>query len=121
MARMTIHHGSCHCGAIQFDVEIAQPIETLFECNCSRCRRVGWLLWFGPRGALRVTKGEGATATYLFHKKQLEHHFCQTCGIATFSFGEDPKRGATVALNARCLEDLDFYALPTQRFDGASH
>ena len=118
---MTTHHGSCHCGAIAFDVEIAEPIEKLYECNCSRCRRVGWLLWFGPRSAFRLTKGEGETRTYLFNKETLIHHFCSTCGIAPFSFGTDPKQGETVALNVRCLEDLDFYALPTERFDGASY
>jgi hypothetical protein len=117
---MTIQKGSCHCGTVRFEVDVATPIEKLMECNCSRCRRVGWLLWFGPRGALRITSSEGRTTTYRFHRNMLEHHFCPSCGIAPFSFGEDPKHGATVAVNVRCLEDLDFYELPVERFDGAS-
>src|SRR5690606_27848108 len=33
---------SCHCGAVQF--ELAHAPETVTECNCSFCRRVG-VLW----------------------------------------------------------------------------
>lgn len=116
----TTYHGRCHCGAIEFDVETGEPITKAMECNCSRCRRVGWLLWFGPRAALRITQGQSATSTYLFHKKQLVHHFCPTCGIAPFSFGDDPKHGPSVAVNVRCLEGLDIYSLPSERFDGAA-
>ncbi len=117
---MANYHGSCHCGAIQFDLEAPAPIDKLFECNCSRCRRGGFLFWFGPRGSIRITKGEGATKTYFFHKRTLEHHFCGDCGIAPFSFGDDPQNGPTVAVNVRCIEDFDFYALESTRFDGAS-
>jgi hypothetical protein len=37
-----MHHGSCHCGAVQF--ELTESPETLVDCNCSICRRIG-ALW----------------------------------------------------------------------------
>ncbi len=117
---MTTYLGSCHCGAIRFELD-AGAIDELYECNCSRCRRVGWLLWFGKRAALRLTTPESALSTYRFHKKLMDHHFCATCGIAPFSEADDPKTGErTVAVNARCLDDFDFYAVPSKRYDGAA-
>ena len=48
-----MQQGSCHCGKITFEVE-GEPSQVL-ECNCSHCSRKGYLLWFVPRGKLRIT------------------------------------------------------------------
>lgn len=48
----------------------------------------------------------------------LEHHFCPTCGIATHSEGESPQ-GPMVAINVRCLPEVDLAALKLVEFDGA--
>src|SRR3546814_1650111 len=39
--------GSCHCGAIRFEVDAEPPAEVV-ECNCSYCRRQGRKWWFLP-------------------------------------------------------------------------
>ncbi len=41
-----VHNGSCHCGKVTFSVE--GDIQQVMECNCSHCRRKGYLLWFIP-------------------------------------------------------------------------
>jgi hypothetical protein len=113
-----LHRGSCHCGRIAFTLEgeIAQAV----DCNCSLCRRRGGLLAFFPRDALRLETAEGDYATYRFNKHHIDHHFCRTCGIAPFSEGVDPRSGAkTVAVNVRCLPDLDLAAIAITPFDGA--
>jgi hypothetical protein len=43
------------------------------------------------------------------------------CGIAPFSEGTNPKTGeATVAVNVRCLPDVDLATLKVVPVDGAS-
>lgn len=41
------YQGACHCGKISFHVE--GDIDSLTDCNCSHCRKKGYLLWFVPR------------------------------------------------------------------------
>lgn len=113
--------GSCHCGRIAFELETGEPIAEAYDCNCSMCRRRGGLLWFGPREALRLATAEADVATYRFNRQQIEHHHCTACGIAPFSEGVDPRSGArTVAVNVRCLPDVDLAALRIVPVDGAS-
>lgn len=98
--------GSCHCGKVRFTVE-GEPAEAI-ECNCSHCRRKGYLLWFVPRGQLRVETGADALSTYHFNKHVIDHHFCPDCGCAPFAEGKAPDGSAVAAINVRCLEiDLD--------------
>src|SRR3546814_8047518 len=39
------YQGSCHCGAVSYTVEGDIP-DTAMSCNCSHCRRKGFLLTF---------------------------------------------------------------------------
>ncbi|MCB4859710.1 hypothetical protein K7W03_08860 [Sphingobium sp. PNB] len=39
--------GSCHCGAVTFTVAADAPSEAM-TCNCSHCRRKGFMLTFVP-------------------------------------------------------------------------
>ena len=41
------YEGSCHCGAVTYTVEGDIP-DTAMSCNCSHCRRKGFLLTFVP-------------------------------------------------------------------------
>ncbi len=112
------HQGSCHCGKIAYEVE--GNIEQVMECNCSHCSRKGYLLWFAPRSALRLKTPEADLSTYTFNKHVIEHQFCAECGCAPFGFGKDPKGQDTVAVNVRCLPDLDRSKLKVSSYDGKS-
>ncbi len=111
--------GSCHCGAIAFELE--GEVTEAIDCNCSLCRRRGGLLAFFPREALTLKTPESNLGTYTFNKHALQHHFCPTCGIAPFSEGVHPKTGAKMAaVNVRCLPEVDLAALQVKQVDGAS-
>lgn len=113
------HQGSCHCGAIAFELE--GEVTEAIDCNCSLCRRRGGLLAFFPREALTLKTPESNLGTYTFNKHALQHHFCPTCGIAPFSEGVHPKTGAKMAaVNVRCLPEVDLAALQVKQVDGAS-
>jgi hypothetical protein len=112
------HHGSCHCGRIKFDVE--GDITSATSCNCSICQRKGTLMWFVPRGALRLRTPDDNASTYLFNKHAIKHRFCPTCGIHPYGEGTAPSGEAIAAVNLRCIEGLDLHAIPVAHFDGRS-
>jgi hypothetical protein len=113
------YQGSCHCGAVRYEVTMAPPAKA-YACNCSICSRAGWLLAFTPADAFRLLAGEGALADYQFGKRHTHHLFCRTCGVRAFSRGADGSGKATVAVNLRCVSGLNAPSLPVETFDGAS-
>jgi len=111
--------GSCHCGAVRYEVTMAPP-DKAYQCNCSHCSRAGWLLTFVPADTFKLVSGEGQLQEYLFHKKHIHHQFCRTCGMHPFSRGDDKTGKATVAINLRCIPEIDPTKLPVQHVDGKS-
>ncbi|RAK56781.1 GFA family protein [Phenylobacterium deserti] len=109
--------GSCHCGAVTFTVEAEAPDQAI-SCNCSHCRRKGFLLAFYPATQVRVT-GEESLTEYRFNTHRLAHMFCRACGVQPFAQGAGPDGAATRAVNLRCVPAIDLDALSVQAFDGA--
>jgi hypothetical protein len=113
------YSGSCHCGAITFTVDGDPPAQAI-SCNCSHCRRKGFLLTFVPAEQFTLNSGEDSLTTYLFNKHQIRHRFCATCGAQPFAEGES--NGAAVrGINLRCVPDVDLDSLQIQKVDGASY
>lgn len=112
------YKGSCHCGQIAFEVE--GELEQVIECNCSICSKRGALLWFVPRGQLRLLTPESNLATYMFNKHKVQHRFCPTCGCAPYGEGIGPTGDAMAAINVRCLDDTNLSGLKILPFDGRS-
>ncbi|MGE0791345.1 MAG: GFA family protein [Sandaracinaceae bacterium] len=111
------HTGSCHCGAVRFEVDMS--LADAGACNCSICRRAGWVVKSVPPAAFTMLSGVGAETDYQFGKKTAHHPFCATCGVRTHSSwgeGDDMK----VMINLRCLDGVDADALEVRRWDGAS-
>jgi len=115
---MTTYTGSCHCGAVAFEVD--GEIDAALACNCSICARKGSLLWFVPRSSLRLKTPDEAAGSYTFNKHVIRHRYCRTCGIHTHGEAVDAQGHAGAAINLRCIEGLDLDAIPVQRFDGRS-
>lgn len=116
---MPILNGSCHCGAVEYTVELEGELENLRRCNCSLCRRKGALMASVPGDKLTVTKGEDKLTLYQWNLKIAKHYFCSVCGIYTF---HRPRSAPdTYGFNVGCLEDVDPYSftdVPVR--DGAS-
>lgn len=112
------HSGSCHCGAVRYEVELDLEGPGLV-CNCSMCRRSGSMLMFTAPDKFTLLSGESNLVDYVFHKHVIHHVFCKTCGIKPFARGKTP-RGEMVAINIRCLDDVDVFTQPTKQVDGKS-
>ena len=113
-----LYKGSCHCGAVAYEVE--GTIDSGLACNCSMCRRRASLLWFVPRDKLKINQGADTLSTYTFNHHVIKHRFCPTCGIHTFGEGIDPKGNAMAAINLNCLEDVELDKIPVHHYDGRS-
>jgi hypothetical protein len=109
----------CQCGAVRY--EVMADLDHTMTCNCSRCRRTGTVMSFVPSSQFRLVSDEGAMTEYLFNKHVIHHLFCSTCGIQSFSRGQMPDGTPMIAINCRCLDEVDVDALPpSQKFDGKS-
>jgi hypothetical protein len=112
---MPRYGGSCHCGAIEFEVD--GELQHVVDCNCSYCSRAGYLHWNVEPKQLRILRGGDAYHTYQFGTGTSKNHFCKTCGISPFRVPRsDPH---LIDINVRCLRGIDVAKLKIQRFDGA--
>lgn len=108
--------GSCHCGAIRF--EVAGRPTRVIDCDCSICRKTGFLHWIVGESQVRILDGAGAIATYRWGTGTARHHFCPTCGVAPLRRPRlDP---SSWSVNARCLDGIDLDALEREPCDGRS-
>lgn len=111
--------GSCHCGTVTFRVEEDVPAEAI-SCNCSHCRRKGFLLSFVPSSAFSIIDGDESLTDYYFNKHEIAHRFCSKCGCQPFGQGKGPGGVDMTAINLRCVPSIDLDNLTIQNVDGAS-
>jgi hypothetical protein len=110
--------GSCHCGAVTFHVDADPPVGAM-SCNCSHCRRKGFLLAFLPAETFTVTAGADRLTSYFFNKHVIRHRFCAVCGCETHAEGTGPGGVRTTAVNLRCVPSIDLDSLAIEKIDGA--
>ncbi len=95
-----IYQGSCHCGAVRFEVEAPDAVE-VENCNCSICAMTGFLHLIVPARNFRLLSSEESLTTYSFNTGVAKHKFCKTCGIKPFYIPRSNPDGIDV--NLRCL------------------
>ncbi|MDQ3334178.1 MAG: GFA family protein [Myxococcota bacterium] len=113
------YQGGCHCGAVRYHVDIDVDKGGM-TCNCSICSRGGTILSFVPAAAFELEKGEDQLVNYQFNKKHIDHLFCKTCGIKSFARGKGRDGAEMIAINIRCLDNVDLEKVPTKAVDGKS-
>ena len=119
MSETQTYTGGCHCGRVRY--EVTTTLQPVIACNCSICSKRGSLLAFAPLDQFAYTKGSDADLTvYQFNKHVINHMFCPVCGILPFARAIRPDGQPMVAINVRCLEDVDVSALEVKPFDGRS-
>jgi hypothetical protein len=111
---VTVHRGGCHCGRVRFEVDAPARVQAL-DCNCSICRRTGFLHLIVPLRAFRLLSGADALAEYTFGTGAAKHRFCRHCGIKAFYVPRSHPDGIDV--NVRCLDPGTVEALEIVPFD----
>ena len=115
-----VHTGSCHCGAVQFEVALPMGFEDPRRCSCSICSKHGAIVASVELDGLRVTKGEEKLTLYQFNTMTAKHYFCTYCGIYTHH--QRRSNPSQFAFNVACLDGIDPFELgdvPVQ--DGRNH
>lgn len=110
------HQGGCHCGKVRFEADL--NLSEALSCNCSICLKRGSLLEFQEADKFKLLSGEDSLTDYLFNKKVIHHMFCKTCGILPFGRADMPDGKKMVAINVRCVDDIDINKLKINHFDG---
>lgn len=112
---MTTHTGGCHCGRIRFEVDAPAAIEAT-ECNCSICRKSGFVHMFVSVDAFRLLRGEDDLIRYTFNTGIAKHLFCRHCGIKSFYIPRSHPDG--VSVNVNCLDPESIESIEITPFDG---
>ena len=113
---MPRYTGSCHCGAVKFEID--SVIDKVTQCNCSICSKKGILHHRVPPERFRLVAGDDKLVNYKFGTGIASHYFCSSCGIHTFTHPRSAPELFTV--NVRTLDDFDLaLAAPAVfEFDG---
>jgi hypothetical protein len=112
--------GKCHCGAVQFEVELSDGFNTVRRCTCSYCRMRGAVAVSAALGGLHIVQGEDKLTRYRFNTGQAQHFFCSQCGIYTHH--QRRSNPNQYGVNVACLEGVspfDFAQVPVM--DGMQH
>ncbi|MGE7367843.1 GFA family protein [Neorhizobium sp. NPDC001467] len=110
--------GGCQCGALSFEADA--DLDKMVTCNCPHCQHLGAVLAFTPRAVFSLKSGEENLTEYRFNSKKLQHLFCKTRGIRSFSYGNASDGAEMVALDVNCLEGVNPRALTSFHHDGAA-
>lgn len=111
---------TCHCGAVELSIVLAEGIEHAARCDCSFCRRRQAANVSVKVGDLTVVRGAEALTLYQWGTKTAKHYFCSVCGIYT----HHQRRSDTgeFGVNIGCIEGVnpsDLADIPWH--DGVNH
>ena len=115
-----IFRSTCHCGAVELELNLPNGLEELRRCDCSMCRRRGAIVASVTLDNLTVVKGADKLSLYQFNTMVAKHFFCSVCGIYTHH--QRRSNPHLYGFNVACVEGVDPYALgEIPVMDGLNH
>jgi hypothetical protein len=111
---MPLYRGSCHCGAVQFEIDT--EITELTMCDCSLCSKKNALMCTAHESRFKLLAGEDKLALYTWNTGAARHYFCSVCGI--YPFHKKRSMPDHYGINVRCLEGFDPSTVPLRQADG---
>ncbi|KAM0413963.1 hypothetical protein ACHAPD_007205 [Fusarium lateritium] len=126
------YEAGCHCGYIGLSVTLSPPLpeHEVISCNCSICRRGGYLLVCQTSinfDSIEDTSHEKVTwhngsdkrvGRYMFNTKTRDHMFCPKCG-ASIGIDYEKKRpeNPLYGISVRQFNNIDLDSLRYKKFD----
>jgi hypothetical protein len=117
---ITQAQGSCHCGAVRFQVRLSEGLRSARRCNCSYCRMRGAIAVTARIEDIEIIAGAEALTLYQFNTMAAKHYFCSKCGVYTHH--QRRSNPDQYGVNAACLSGVspfDFAEMPVN--DGVAH
>tara|TARA_B100001175_G_scaffold317073_1_gene332755 strand:- start:1462 stop:1827 length:366 start_codon:yes stop_codon:yes gene_type:complete len=112
---------TCHCGGVEAKVRLPENgFEKLIRCNCSICKRKGFIMSFVGPDDLDIIKGKDLIKIYQFHSKTAKHFFCSKCGIHTHA---NPRSNPKIYMvNIACIDEVNPFEFKNINVnDGENH
>ena len=112
---------TCHCGGVEIDVKLPESgFEKLIRCNCSLCKRKGYIMTMVGPDDVKIVKGQEILKLYQYHTKTAKHYFCSNCGIHTHT---NPRINPKIySVNVACIEGVKPFEFKNVVVnDGANH
>ncbi|MCW8925673.1 MAG: GFA family protein [Xanthomonadales bacterium] len=88
----------------------------MHRCNCSVCRKTGYLHLIVEAEQFKLLSGEAGLTEYRFHTGVARHLFCAHCGIKSFYVPRSHPDAYSVNLN--CVVLPDAITVAVEDFDG---
>lgn len=114
------HKATCHCGAVELELDLPNGIVDARRCDCSMCRRRGAIVASVPLSGIKIVKGTEFLKLYQFNTFTAKHYFCANCGIYTHH--QRRSNPEQYGYNVACLDGVnpfDLRNVPTN--DGVNH
>lgn len=111
---MPLYRGSCHCGAVQFEIET--EITDLYTCDCSLCSKKNALMTTVHEDKFKLLAGDDALTLYQWNTRIARHFFCSVCGI--YPFHKKRSMPDHYGVNVRCLGGFDPSTVAVRKADG---
>ena len=115
-----VHRASCHCGAVELELQLPDGVVDPRRCDCSICRRKGAVVASVPLDGLRVVRGQDVLRLYQFNTCVARHYFCGNCGVYTHH--QRRSNPDQYGYNVGCLDGVNPYDIvdvPVE--DGVRH
>ncbi len=95
--------GQCHCGKVKFSIHC--ELKELRRCNCSHCRRKGYVMTTVNKDEFHLESGKDYLSIYQWNTKVAKHFFCKICGINTHN--KRRTNPNAFGVNVGCLDGFD--------------
>jgi hypothetical protein len=117
MAQAKKHTGSCHCGAVRFEVVVDATSGS--RCNCSICSRLAATTAIVKPADFSLLAGEEALTAYEWGGRTAQRYFCNRCGITCYLRGTlEQLGGEYISVVLNCLDDVDPAEIAVTYWDG---
>jgi len=110
MSKVQTLIGTCHCGAVKFQIESDFP--ELTTCDCSICSKKNALMVKVHESNFKLLSGASSLTEYQFHTRTAKHYFCRVCGI--YPFHRKRVTPDFLGINVFCLEGFDPSGVPVR-------
>ncbi len=109
-------NGKCHCGNIE--IKISKLPESVTNCNCSICFRLG-ALWAHGSEVVEINFNEKPSSIYMWGDKYIEFHSCPNCGCTTHYKTTEKCNEQKTVVNSRMIDYKIMESVKIKKFDGA--
>ncbi|HEX4740075.1 MAG TPA: GFA family protein [Caulobacteraceae bacterium] len=113
---------TCHCGAVK--VQAPRAPETVTDCNCSICRRLGTLWAYYDSAEVAMETSDQALETYVrgdpAGSGELSFRRCRICGCTVDWRPREGRDQNRMGINARLFDPAVLEGAKVRKLDGAS-